>query len=315
MAELLLGIDLGGTDCKFGLVDTQGRVIRKVKHATDAHLGPETVLARIANHARDLARGETVRAAGMGVPGPMSSRLGMVFEAPNLPGWIDTPVRDILTAGLGMPVTVHNDANAAAYGEFWAGAGRGTSTMVLFTLGTGVGGGIILGGELYTGPDDTAGELGHMSIHFDGRLCNCGARGCVEAYASATAVDRMVREAIASGAKTVLAAPADPAARIGAKAVADAARSGDALARGVWDQVAFALGVATANIVNIFNPDMVVFGGAMAGAGDLLFEPIRRIVKERAFDKPVSRARIEAAALGTDAGIVGAAGLALRERG
>ena len=315
MARLLLGIDLGGTDCKYGLVDETGRVVKKAKHPTEAHLGPAAVMGRIAGHARDLARGERIFAAGMGVPGPMSSRLGVVFEAPNLPGWIDVPVRDLLCTELGMPITVHNDANAAAYGEFWAGAGRGTSTMVMFTLGTGVGGGIILGGQLYTGPDDTAGELGHMSIDPNGRPCNCGSRGCVEAYASATAIDRIVREGIAAGAATTVRLPDDPAARLGAKVVAEAADSGDAFALKVWEDVAFALGIATANIVNIFNPDMVVFGGAMAGAGGLLFGPIRRVVRERAFDKPAGRARIEPASLGTDAGIVGAAGLALKERG
>lgn len=312
MARLLLGIDLGGTDCKYGLVDETGKVLKKAKHPTEAHLGPEMAMSRVAAHAREMMRGEQVFAAGMGIPGPMSSRLGVVFEAPNLPGWLDVPVRDMLSAELGMPVTVHNDANAAAYGEFWSGAGRDTSTMVMFTLGTGVGGGIILDGRLYTGPDDTAGEIGHMSIDSAGRQCNCGSRGCVEAYASATAIDRIVREGIAAGAKTTVRLPDDPAATLGAKAVADAANAGDAFALGVWDGVGVALGVATANIVNIFNPDMVVFGGAMAGAGDLLFGPIRRLVRERAFDKPAGRARIEPAGLGADAGIVGAAGLALK---
>ena len=187
--------------------------------------------------------------------------------------------------------------------------------MVMFTLGTGVGGGIILDGQLYTGPDDTAGELGHMSIDPNGRPCNCGSRGCVEAYASATAIDRIVREGIAAGATTTVRLPEDPAAKLGAKAVAEAADSGDAFALKVWGDVAFALGVATANVVNIFNPDMVVFGGAMAGAGGLLFGPIRRVVRERAFDKPAGRASIEPASLGSDAGIVGAAGLALKDRG
>ncbi len=311
MARLALGIDLGGTDCKFGIVDDTGRVVRREKFPTGADRGPAAVIADIAANARAVMGGDSVAAVGMGVPGPMSSRLGVVFEAPNLPGWVDIPVRDLLGGHLGMPVVLHNDANAAAYGEFWAGAGRGVENMVLFTLGTGVGGGVILGGELYTGPDDTAAELGHMSIRFDGQECNCGSFGCVEAYASATAVRKAVTAAVAAGRKTTIRFP-DPPGQLGARQVAEAAMAGDALALEVYKSVGYALGVATANIINIFNPDMVVFGGAMAGAGELIFPSLRRVAMERSFAKPFDRVVIRSAELGPDAGIIGAAGLALK---
>ena len=311
MARLFLGIDLGGTDCKFGLVDEAGRVVRQAKHPTRAELGPEGVLDNIAVHARELMAGEAVAAVGMGVPGPMSSKLGVVHETPNMPVWINIPVRDRLTKALGLPMVLHNDANAAAYGEFWAGAGREAENMILFTLGTGVGGGIVLGGELFTGPDDTAAELGHMCIQPDGPVCGCGSRGCVEAFASATAVRRMVLEGIRAGRRTTIEVPPNEA-ELGAKAVAEAAAAGDAFAAEVFDTVGMALGVATANIIHIFNPDMIVFGGAMAGAGNLIFEPVRRIARQRAFPQPFARVRIVPAELGPDAGIVGAAGLAMK---
>lgn len=177
--QLILGIDLGGTDCKFGLIDAQGRVVERTKYPTEADGGPDHVIGLIASHTRELLGDRKITAIGMGVPGPMSSSEGIVYEAPNLPGWENVPVRDKLQKLLGVPVFLNNDANAAAYGEFWVGAGREVDNMILFTLGTGIGGGIILNGKLYTGPDDTAGELGHMVIKYDGPRCGCLRRACL----------------------------------------------------------------------------------------------------------------------------------------
>lgn len=307
--QLFLGIDLGGTDCKFGLIDAQGAVVDKCKHPTHAERGPDGVIDLIAQHAREMIGSRSVAAIGMGVPGPMSSREGVVYEAPNLPGWNNVPVRDMLQQRIDIPAFLNNDANAAAYGEFWVGAGKDVQTMILFTLGTGVGGGIILDGELYGGPDDTAGELGHMVINFDGPQCGCGNRGCVEAYAGAKAVKRRATEAISQGVKTAIRIPDDPE-KFGAKAIYEAAVAGDEFARQIFREVGFALGVGAANCVNIFNPEMIVFGGAMSGAGDFIFDTVRNIVRQNAFDKPGSRVKIEIARLGPDAGIIGAAGLA-----
>lgn len=306
----ILGIDIGGTDCKYGVVDRQGNVLFKSKEPTRVDLGPEKVIDLIAAHAKEIATKHEFGCVGVGVPGPMSSRLGVVFESPNL-GWVNVPVRDMLAQRLGRTVAVNNDANAAAYGEFWAGAGKGAMNMILFTLGTGVGGGIIVNGKLYGGPDDTAGELGHMIINFEGPPCNCGARGCLEAYASATAIKRMVREALAAGRVTSIPISTDPEAELGAKEVYEAAAAGDALAQEIVDLVAYTLGVGAANIINTFNPDLILYGGAMANAGEVIFGPLRETAKKLAFDKPFQRARIEKAALGADAGIIGAAGLAL----
>ncbi|MCX7964343.1 MAG: ROK family protein [Candidatus Sumerlaea chitinivorans] len=311
---LTLGIDLGGTDTKYGLVDFSGRIVREAVHPTKAHLGFEKVMELVAIHARELIGTERVTAVGMGVPGPMSSRTGVVFEAPNLPGWNHVPVRDVLERALGLPVVVHNDANAAAYGEFWAGAGRGCENMILFSLGTGVGGGIILRGELYTGPDDTAGELGHMCINFEGPPCNCGSRGCLEAYASATAIRRVVREAIASGRLTRIRIPEGKENSFGAKIVYEAALEGDPLAIEVLQNVGIALGIAAGSIINIFNPERIVYSGALTGAGEFIFGPLRKYATSHAFRRPAERVEILVAKLGSKAGMVGAAGLAMKTR-
>lgn len=232
MADYYLGIDLGGTDTKFGIVDSQGRIVRSAKNPTHADQGPDAVLEAIASHARDLIHsgGYKVKAIGMGCPGPLSSRLGIVFETPNLPGWKNIPAQKILEEKLQLPVALSNDANAAAYGEWWVGAGTDVHSMILFTLGTGVGGGLVLNDELYIGPDDTAGELGHMIINFDGPLCGCGNKGCIEAYASATAIRREVKQALAAGVQTAIQIPEGAEEDFGARVVYDAAVRGDAFA-------------------------------------------------------------------------------------
>lgn len=316
--KLVLGIDLGGTDCKFALVNEAGQIVKRAKHPTRAELGPEGVISGIAAHANDLMRGQNVVALGMGVPGPMSSLEGIVWEAPNLPGWINTPVRDILQGHLEnrIPVVLNNDANAAAYGEFWAGAGRDLSiqNMILFTLGTGVGGGIIINNELYTGHDDTAGELGHMIINSQGPQCNCGGYGCLEVYAGAAAVRRMVREALAAGMEMKVQFPekgADDA--FGAKLVYDAAVLGCTTSIDILRTVGFSLGVGAASCINIFNPDMILYSGAMINAGDYIFGPLKEVAEKWPFKKPASRVKIGIAELGSDAGVIGAAGLALKK--
>lgn len=316
MADSFLGIDLGGTDVKYGIVDSSGRILRSAKNPTHAERGPEGVLSSIAEHARDLIQssGNNVKAIGMGCPGPLSSREGIVYETPNLPGWINVPAREILQQKLQMPVVLSNDANAAAYGEFWVGAGQEVSTMVLFTLGTGVGGGLVLNGELYEGPDDTAGELGHMIINFEGPRCNCGNHGCIEAYASATAVRREVRQALADGVKTSIEIPEGAEEDFGAKVVYDAAVKGDPFAIDLFARMGYYLGIAAATMINVFNPEMIAYGGALSNAGEFIFEPLIRTAKENSFKKPGERCQIVRATLGNQAGIIGAAGLAMKQK-
>jgi glucokinase len=313
--QLFLGIDLGGTDTKYGIVDARGHVLRKGRWPTEPERGPEGVLEQVARHAREMIGSDTVLAVGMGVPGPMSSRLGVIFEAPNLPGWKNVPVQQIMEKHLGLPVRLNNDANAAAWGEFRAGAGRGASTMILYTLGTGVGGGIIIDGELLCGPDDTAGELGHVVVNPAGPRCGCGNRGCLEAYASATAFRRRVREAVAAGIKTSIEIPPGEEDTIGAKPVFDAALRGDVLACEIVAEAGRMLGLAAAGMINALNPDVIAYSGGMSQAGPVLFDWIISTAKANSFAKPFSRVRIVPAELGNDAGLIGAAGLAMRSAG
>jgi len=314
MANYYLGIDLGGTDTKFGIVDEQGRIVRSAKNPTHSERGPDAVLESIAVHARDLVEdgGYKVTSVGMGCPGPLSSRLGVVFETPNLPGWVNIPAQKILEEKLQLPVALSNDANAAAYGEWWVGAGQAVDTMILFTLGTGVGGGLVLDDQLWSGLDDTAGELGHMIINFDGPLCGCGNKGCIEAYASATAMRRDVKAALAAGVQTSIKIPEGAEDDFGTRIVYDAAVQGDAFAIELFAKVGYYLGIAAATTINIFNPEMIAYGGAVSNAGDFIFKPLIETAKANCFETPGKRCQIVRATLGNDAGIIGAAGLAMK---
>jgi len=312
-----IGIDLGGTFIKGGVLDLSGNVIYKTSTETQAEKGPDVVLERMAALARAVAAGagirlDQVRCVGVGSPGPLSTTDGIVYSAPNLPGWDNVPVKKALQEKLGVPVLLENDANAAAYAENWVGAGRGASSMIMLTLGTGIGGGIVLDGDVWHGADDVAGELGHMSINFDGPDCNCGGKGCLEAYASAPATVRRALKGIEEGRHTALETILESGEEITAKVIYDAAVAGDDFAKETIQSTGRFLGIAVASFVNIFNPELVVFFGGLAGAGDMLFEPTRREMKRRAIKPGADSVKIVPAELGSDAGIIGAAGCALR---
>ncbi len=302
-----VGIDLGGTNLKLGLVSAEGEILKRLSSPTEADRGPDHVLGRMAAAVRDLCREAgigvaDVAAVGVGSPGPLDSKAGMVVVAPNLPGWRNVRVRDRLGKDLGRTVVLENDANAAAYGEFRCGAGRDVSDMALLTLGTGVGGGIVLGGRLLRGVSDSGAELGHMIIVHRGRRCGCGTHGCLEAYASATAVVGRTREALEAGRPSRLSADG-----LDCKAVFDAAAAGDALARTIVEETAEYLGIGITTILHVLNPQMVVLTGGMMGAGDAFLESVRRHVRETAFEQAWRACEIRWSTLGGDAGILGTA--------
>jgi glucokinase len=312
MAEYFLGVDLGGTKILTALVDGRGRVMQRARIATPSG-GPAAVVDGIVQTVESVTgqAGVDVRAVaglGVGAPGPMDPDTGVVFEPPNLPGWHDVPLGAMLLQRLGVPAHVENDANAAALGERWVGAGAGVDDLVYITVSTGVGGGLIFRGRLYHGVSGTAGEVGHMVIDPNGPPCPCGRHGCLEAMASGPAIARAARAAVLAGQPTSLdrIAPEE----IDARAVADAAREGDAVARAVYARAAAALGAGITNLVNLLNPAMVIIGGGVAETGDLIFGPVRRIVKQEAFERPAAAVQIVAAVLGGDAGVVGAAAVA-----
>jgi len=305
MTKHYVGIDLGGTNLKLGLVSAEGEVLRRFATPTEATRGPDHVLGRMADAVGRIATeaGLTpgdIAAVGVGVPGLVDTEAGVVHFAPNLAGWTAIPVRDPLQDALGCTVVAENDANSAAYGEFRVGAARDVQNIIILTLGTGVGGGIVQHGRLVRGATDTAAELGHLIIRHGGRLCGCGNRGCLEAYASATAVVARYREeAVVSD----LARKPD----LECKDVFEAAEAGDRPAARIVRETAEFLAVGITNLLHALNPEMVVLTGGMAGAGEPFVRQVRRAVEDLAFDQAVAGCQIRASTLGGDAGIIGAA--------
>ncbi|HMQ15269.1 MAG TPA: ROK family protein [Phycisphaerae bacterium] len=323
MADNWIGIDLGGTNIKAGIVADGGAVLARREVDTQADRGFEHVLARLVQLVSDLLADAgldraAVRAIGIGVPGPLSHHQGIVFSAPNMPGWENAPVRDRLSSATGLPVSLENDANAACFGELVAGAGRQMQDIVMLTLGTGVGSGIVLGGKLWRGSYDAAGEIGHTIVVPDGRPCPCGQRGCLERYASASAVGQRAVEAIAAGDDSTLAplgGARGTAEAVTAEAVERAAAAGDALARRIWDETCYYLALACVNIRQTFDPQQVVLAGGLINAGDALMTPVRRHFDALRWRITPNRMRIDFATLGGNAGLIGAAALAQSEFG
>lgn len=310
MSRVVIGVDLGGTNIKCALVNESGEVVHRLVRPTEAAEGHAHVLDQIARSVHELCEQTEktdVAAIGVGAPGPMNWRTGVVYSPPNLPGWKDVPLADEIHERTGLTTFVENDANAACWGEFWVGAGRDVHTLCCLTLGTGVGGGIVLEGQLLRGPDGTAGELGHLCVLRNGRACGCGARGCLEAYASVTGLVRTAQEGLGTGTESTLDLLAGD---LTGAAISDAAAQGDTFARSVIRETGEWVGVGVASLINLLNPDMIVVCGGMIEAGDLLFDAIRQTAERQAFDVPAARAQIVPAALGQDAGVIGAAGCA-----
>jgi glucokinase len=316
-SRVIVGVDLGGTNVKTAMVSWDKQVLAKDSRPTNAEGGPEAVMDAIESSVRDLLAQsdlapEQVMAVGIGAPGPMDWRSGVVFSPPNLPGWKNVPLAEIMRTRLGVPCYVENDANVACYGEFWLGAGQGTQNMALLTLGTGVGGGVVVFGMLLRGEDGTAAELGHLKMQRDGRPCGCGSRGCLEAYGSVTGMVRTAIEGLSAGRKSVLRDQCgDSFGGLTGKMISDAAAQGDEFALWVVEETATWLGLGISSIINYQNPEKVVLCGGMIAAGDMLLNPIRKVAFENSFEVPARRCEIVLAGLGSDSGVLGAAGCAL----
>ena len=314
-----IGIDLGGTNIKAGILDGDGELIYRCSVATEAEQGFEHVFCRLVQLvencicAADLTKAD-IAAIGYGTPGPMSHEEGIVYASPNLPGWENIPLRARFSEATGLPVTLDNDANAAAYGEFVAGAGKGTRDMVMLTLGTGIGGGIVLDGRLQRGAFDNAAEIGHTIAVPNGRPCPCGQRGCLERYGSANAVAERFVEELQAGEDSLLKSRLDAGETLSSVDVAKAAQKGDVLAARIWDEACLYLALACLNIQHMLNPECVVLGGGLTGAGDQLLKPIREHFEHQAWTVATDFPRIELATLGDDAGVIGAATLARIEQ-
>ncbi len=312
----VVGIDIGGTNIVVGAVAEDGsELVGLVSEPTFAEQGADAVLARIVRLTRAsiaAARGREIAGLGIGSPGPLDTARGVVILTPNL-GWTNYPLRDRIAQALGMPATLDNDANCAIFGEWWRGAARGAHYVVGLTIGTGIGGGIVIEGEIYHGASDIAGEIGHMTIDLNGRRCKCGNYGCLEAYASGPAIAARAVEGVEAGADTSLPRYVNgDLSKITAQLVYEAAHDGDDYARELVNDTAEFLGAGVANIVNIFNPQVVVICGGVTLAGERLFVPLTREVKRRAFKPGVDVCRIVPGELSGTAGVYGAAAVFMR---
>jgi glucokinase len=316
MKSYAIGVDLGGTFIKAALVTSLGDIIHKVEITSERERGPDGVIENICRSIRLImnesnVEEEEISAIGLGSPGPLDTKNGIVCNAVNLPGWINIPLRDRIEEVFGIPANLENDANVAAYGEYWKGAGQNSSIMLAYTLGTGVGGGIIINGKLIRGTSDCAGELGHVTIVPDGRLCGCGNQGCLEAYASASALVRIAELNMRQGRAPLLQKWVNEGKSLTAKLVDEAHRAGDAFAKEILEEVGYYLGLGVSSAVMAMNPDVIVIGGGMMKAGEVILTPLRREVKRRVFPEHFQNLKIVPAQLGNDAGVIGSAGLAL----
>lgn len=314
--KLIAGVDIGGTKLAVGVADTQGRLLEESRQLSDVHRGPDAVIEDIIQMVRDTvrkvgARPENLCFLGVASPGPLSQKRGVILMAPNMPGWEDYPLIARLREGLQCPAVLENDANAAGLGEALFGAGAGHRFVAYFTVSTGVGGGFVQDGRILHGADGNAAEFGHQIIvPIDGDVCPCGQPGHLEAYASGTSIARRARTALAGGEKSMLTDMAASLDDINTRLIAEAARAGDALSQRLWEETGFYLGIGVVNVIQSFNPEVVVLGGGVTHVDDLLFDPLRRTVEERVMKEYKGSFRIEKARLADKVGIMGAIGLA-----
>lgn len=305
--KLIFAADLGGTHLRAALVDRKGCIHARFKQHTPQVADANAIVNAIVNavHEVDVAG---ISAVSLVVPGTVKVEEGMIVKAPNLP-WLDGfRLGDALSSRLDLPAILENDANAAALGEMWQGAAVGCKTIICLTLGTGVGGGIILDGKLWRGVDGAAAEIGHMCVDpFGGVACTCGSRGCLEVFASATAIVRMTREASPRYPDSILQGREDRTAEM----IFEAGKAGDELALEIFRRMGMYLGIGLANLINILNPEMIVIGGGVVNGWDLFEKEMHQQVEERAFPSLAARVKIVRAKCGDDAGLLGAARLAL----
>ncbi|MCD5323566.1 MULTISPECIES: ROK family glucokinase [Pontibacillus] len=312
----VIGIDIGGTTVKLAFVTYDGEIIHKWEIPTVVEGGPEGMVEDIATSIRNEQRKldlshEDFKGIGAGAPGYISLEEGIVYEAVNIGGWKDVPLSKLLGEATGYNVRIENDANLAALGEYWKGAGDKAEDLLAYTLGTGVGGGIIANGELLHGANGTVAELGHMTVIANGgRHCNCGRTGCLETEASATGIARSALDGIEQGRSTSLKEQYDQSGEISARDVFEAAADGDELAKEIIDHVTNVLGLAISNMAIAINPSKIVIGGGVSKAGDQLLEPLRSKFDRFTLQRTGSAVEFVIASLGNDAGVIGAAYLA-----
>jgi glucokinase len=319
LLPLVLGLDVGGTKLAAGVVAADGSVLSNLTAPSHAHQGPEEMISRHLELGRDAVIGAgvdwaDVRAVGIACGGPLDPLAGIIQSPPSLPGWDEIPLVSIVSQALDRPTVVDNDATAGALAEWWYGAGRtrGVRHLVYLTISTGIGGGLVLDGRVYRGAAGNAGELGHLTVDYRGRPCGCGRRGCLEAYASGTNIAARAVEALDTSDES---STLRDLVTVTSRDVAAAAAACDPLASRVWDETTAILGSAIANILDVFNPEIVVLGGGVTRAGDQLLRPVRETALALAMHPAARSGDVMLAELGDRLGVVSAAAVALERLG
>lgn len=319
MKKYVVGVDLGGTNIKAALFDTDFRLLRDLTIPTEAAGGPPHVLERIKGAVKTLvseqgASLDEVACMGCGVTGIMDPQEGLSIFSPNFPNWRNVHVVGIMKETFDFPVFIDNDVRVNLYGEWWYGAGRGFRNLILITLGTGLGAGIVNEGKVVYGTTASAGELGHMNMFPDGPPCGCGSNGCLETYASATGIVNTMKRELAAGKASVIREWTNgDDGKITARMISEAYDLGDPLAMEVMRFTGVVLGTGLANAINLLNPQLIIVGGGMAAAGDRLLNTVRETIKKRAMPLSAEVCRIVTAQLGERAGVLGAAAYAHRK--
>ncbi len=309
----VVGIDLGGTKILTAVTDRQGGIICRDRRKTPADEGKKAVLEAMVQSVHAVLEKarlsiKEVAAVGIGVPGPSNPKTGILHTTPNLPGWRDVPLRDIIADRLDKRSFLINDANAAALAEYQFGAGRGAGSFIYVTVSTGIGGGVVLDGEIYTGASGLAAEIGHMTIDDKGPMCNCGNIGCWEVLASGTALAAEAKRRLEQNEhSTIIDYAGGRIDNVTAEHVQKAAEAGDATAAELLKTTSRYLGTGFANLINLFNPDVIAIGGGMSKMGAMLLEPAYAVAKKRAFANAYAAVRFATAELGADSGVLGAA--------
>ena len=319
MKEYYLGLDLGGTKILAGLADAQGNIITRSRKETEAELGEDKIIENMIETIEEVLNKagvskEQVRTLGIGSPGPLDAKKGIIIENSNLP-WKNVQLVKKMETALGINTLLKNDANAAALGEKWFGAGKKVDNMVYLTISTGIGGGAIINKELFSGVNDNACEIGHTVIDPDGPLCGCGNHGCLESFASGTSIGKRAREAAAAGKSKKMLDLADNIIEdIDAVICAQAAYQGDQTAIDIFEKAGYYLGIGLGNVVNIFNTEMIILGGGVMKASDLFLEQALKTMKDIALPGPLEIVTVKEAELGSDIGLMGAIAVAMEDR-
>lgn len=318
MEPFLIGVDAGGTNIRMGIVTPDGRILNKIQYPTDMSRGGMAMMEGLVSRLQDFIQGEMggvlseIR-IGIGIAGPINMRRGVLIAPPNLPDLHGFLLREFLQERISLPIAIENDANAFTLGEGWKGAARGCLHYCGITLGTGVGGGIVVAGKILHGAEGMGGEAGHMVLNPEGPLCGCGGRGCLEVYASGNGIRRMTLEAIEkSDGKGIVHKSKEDLRKITSEEVFEAAQKGDEIALKVFNEMGRYLGLGLVNLVNLFNPEKIVIGGKVSRAWNFFIERAKEVVWQRAMKGQREKVEIVQAECGDDAGILGAAYTALK---